>query len=805
METKDTLPSCSNSEAQQMQQIQDKAKKSCMVSFRQLYSHLKHLSQNDLQGSRTESGFKCAFTTLSGQDTETFTRTMFLNVEQLEKQLDKEDFQEIGSMAAFNVLETQFQMFITSRLYLNDEYHLESVKKSINERVQLKRDYDSWDTSSRSGNDAHDDGADIRPIYDEEPMAEVQTIAEINVFAIGQQHTKQLEFNNEGEKCVFSANHDSCVTKFLKEVNSRAKVPSNKTPKRNKPVEQIRVPNEQERQIPTGHSTTKVDSEPLNGSNADITNQYEYEQTLDVSAVMFKAGSKSCSSSRQDSYITTSVGITIPPSYNNAEEYNDSMRHAHVPSQQELDLLFGPLYDEIFNAGSNPQDKKPLTNIQPTSPPSTPTNVHAEENNNDQVEEREHLQDDEFTNSFCAPPQDVAELVQTRRKLATGPEMYMYALTVSTAEPKNIKEAMADSAWIEAMQEELHQFDRLQMNVKTSFLNGPLKEEVYVAQPDGFVDPDHPEKVYRLRKALYGLKQAPRAWYDELSKFVTSKGFTKGADHVGCIDSCKSTSGGIQFLGDKLVSWMSKKQNCIVMSLAEAEYMALSASCTQVITDYQLVDMFTKALPEDKFKYLLMRIEHLSDTYVFIMKMEILLEPTANKLLVVLRYDGDECDKGRMPTKIELTLEQSQQGASNDVLVSIEGVEELKRNVWIKGKNKAAPTILKAETGSIHMLSVFTKTASEEDIDPEQAQRDKDMQKNLALIAKEFGHFAKECRKSKRVKDFAYHKEKMLLCKQAEQGVPLQAKQYDWLVDTNEEVDKQELEAHYSYMAKIQE
>nr|GEY42338.1 Gag-Pol polyprotein [Tanacetum cinerariifolium] len=55
----------------------------------------------------------------------------------------------------------------------------------------------------------------------------------------------------------------------------------------------------------------------------------------------------------------------------------------------------------------------------------------------------------------------------------------------------------------------------------------PLKEEVYVAQPDGFVDPDHPEKVYRHRKALYGLKQDPRAWYDNLSKFLTSKGFTK--------------------------------------------------------------------------------------------------------------------------------------------------------------------------------------------------------------------------------------------------------------------------------------
>nr|GEZ82977.1 hypothetical protein [Tanacetum cinerariifolium] len=70
---------------------------------------------------------------------------------------------------------------------------------------------------------------------------------------------------------------------------------------------------------------------------------------------------------------------------------------------------------------------------------------------------------------------------------------------------------------------------------------------------------------------------------------------------------------------------------------------------------------------------------------------------------------------------------------------------------------------------------------------------------------KEYGHFAKECRKPKKVKDSAYHKEKMLLYKQAKQSVPLQAEQYDWLADTDEEVNKQELEAHYNYMAKIQE
>nr|GEY05840.1 hypothetical protein [Tanacetum cinerariifolium] len=144
-----------------------------------------------------------------------------------------------------------------------------------------------------------------------------------------------------------------------------------------------------------------------------------------------------------------------------------------------------------------------------------------------------------------------------------------------------------------------------------------------------------------------------------------------------------------------------------------------------------------------------------------------------------------------------------------------------------------------------------SETASKEDNDPKQAQRNKDMQKNLALIAKyikniykptnnnlrtfsnsrnknvdttprykndnQSGQFRNqrtvnvagarenECRKPKRVKDSAYHKEKMLLCKQAVKGVPLQADQYDWLANTDEEIDEEELEAHYSYMAKMQE
>nr|GEU63571.1 hypothetical protein [Tanacetum cinerariifolium] len=340
----------------------------------------------------------------------------------------------------------------------------------------------------------------------------------------------------------------------------------------------------------------------------------------------------------------------------------------HIRFDEIKEVSETSVANDTSGLGSNPQDKQPSTNIQPTSAPSTPTYVHAEESNDNQAE-GEQLLEDEFINPFCASTQEVSE-----------------------SSSHNIAHKS---------------FPIYQMDVKTAFLNGPLKEEVYVAQLDGFVDPDHPKKVYRLRKALYGLKQAPRAWYDELSKFLTSKvilkakytleilhkhGMDKGqsigtpmamkpkldadlsgnpvdqtdyrskisfkltafpdADHTGCIDSRKSTSGEIQFLGDKLVSWMLKKQNCTAMSSAEAEYVALSASYDQVMwmrtqlqdygfnykkisTEYQLADMFTKALPEDRFKYLVRRIEHPSDTYVFTMKMEILLEPTTNKLLVM--------------------------------------------------------------------------------------------------------------------------------------------------------------------------
>nr|GFB82493.1 retrovirus-related Pol polyprotein from transposon TNT 1-94 [Tanacetum cinerariifolium] len=88
--------------------------------------------------------------------------------------------------------------------------------------------------------------------------------------------------------------------------------------------------------------------------------------------------------------------------------------------------------------------------------------------------------------------------------------------------------AQLEAVWLFIAYAAYKSFTVYQMDVKTAFLYGPLKEEVYVNQPDGFVDPYLPDKVYRLKKALYGLKQAPRAWYDELSTFLVSKGFSKG-------------------------------------------------------------------------------------------------------------------------------------------------------------------------------------------------------------------------------------------------------------------------------------
>ncbi|GJW23923.1 hypothetical protein Tco_0037734 [Tanacetum coccineum] len=296
------------------------------------------------------------------------------------------------------------------------------------------------------------------------------------------------------------------------------------------------------------------------------------------------------------------------------------------------------------------------------------------------------------------------------------------ALTVSIVEPKKtLRKQWLILPWIVAMLEELHSLTGLQQRVmlgegmilKKSFAPVARLEAVRI------IDLDQSRQSFRLRKALYclnkleepgslmyltssrpdivqvvcycaryqarptekHLKEVKRIfrylrgtihmglWYPKGSGFELTAFLD--ADHAGCVDTRKSTSGGIQFLGDKLVSWMSKKQDCTAMSSAEAEYVALSASCAQVMwmrtqlqdygfnynkiplycdsqsaiaiscnpvqhsrtkhihtryhfikeqvengiielyfvrTEFQLADMFTKALPEERFQYLVRRI-----------------------------------------------------------------------------------------------------------------------------------------------------------------------------------------------------
>nr|GEV74194.1 retrovirus-related Pol polyprotein from transposon TNT 1-94 [Tanacetum cinerariifolium] len=142
---------------------------------------------------------------------------------------------------------------------------------------------------------------------------------------------------------------------------------------------------------------------------------------------------------------------------------------------------------------------------------------------------------------------EVAHMVSTRLQLHEQALFCYYDAFLTFVEPKTYKDALTQSYWIEAIQEELNEFECLeairiflayaahknmfvyQMDVKTVFLNGNLREEVHVSQPDGFLDPDNPNHVYKLKKALYGLKQAPRVWYDMLSSFLISQDFSKGS------------------------------------------------------------------------------------------------------------------------------------------------------------------------------------------------------------------------------------------------------------------------------------
>ncbi|GJX55332.1 hypothetical protein Tco_0285229 [Tanacetum coccineum] len=177
----------------QLQQMQDKAKESCMISFRLLHSHLKVLS--------IKGGSKRACVALFDQDTQTFIESLLLNLYNLEKQLDREEFQETESIDAFRVLMNQFQTFINFRCCFDDfdGAMLRKVdsSKALDAGLVVTESNETESerhvSSSRSGKDTHAEDADINSVNDKQPMAEVQLFAEHNICANEQQHSEQSE------------------------------------------------------------------------------------------------------------------------------------------------------------------------------------------------------------------------------------------------------------------------------------------------------------------------------------------------------------------------------------------------------------------------------------------------------------------------------------------------------------------------------------------------------------------------------------------------------------------------------------
>nr|GEX52723.1 hypothetical protein [Tanacetum cinerariifolium] len=296
-----------------------------------------------------------------------------------------------------------------------------------------------------------------------------------------------------------------------------------------------------------------------------------------------------------------------------------------VITSNELDLLFSPMFAELLNGSSQVVSKSSAVTVadalhqcqqQHTTPLITLTTpehtcqdpfqaptVTSTENINQAKMNLENAQvaDDEFINIFCTPIQDRGETssrhvdssnmntfyqrylsehrctkdhpleqvignpyqsVRTRRQLESDGEMCIFALIVSQTKPKNIKEAMTDSAWIESMQEELYQFDRLDIN----------------QSPCGIF-------INQAKYAQEILKKHGMTSYDSIGTPMATKHLD--ADLSGpLVDQTKYQS------SDKLVSWSSKKQDCTSMSSVEAEYVSLSACCAQVLwlrtqlTDY---------------------------------------------------------------------------------------------------------------------------------------------------------------------------------------------------------------------------
>ncbi|GJY79902.1 retrovirus-related pol polyprotein from transposon TNT 1-94 [Tanacetum coccineum] len=273
------------------------------------------------------------------------------------------------------------------------------------------------------------------------------------------------------------------------------------------------------------------------------------------------------------------VEIAATPSSTTIDQDAPSSSTSSTNQQQQSLIFSHGVKEPIPNAHFNDPCHEPLYDVSTSQESSS--NVQSSHSPLELI--GKWSKDHPLANMIGNP----SRLVSTRKQLKIDAMWCYFDYFLTSIEPKNFKEAMLESSWIDAMQEEIHEFKRLhvkthefgevlknkarlvaqgftqeegidfeesfepvariedirifienaanknmmiyQMDVKIAFLNGELKEEVYVSQPEGFIDQDNPSHVYKLKKALYGLRQAPRARYHRLSSFLISQHFFKGA------------------------------------------------------------------------------------------------------------------------------------------------------------------------------------------------------------------------------------------------------------------------------------
>nr|GEW33305.1 retrovirus-related Pol polyprotein from transposon TNT 1-94 [Tanacetum cinerariifolium] len=177
-----------------------------------------------------------------------------------------------------------------------------------------------------------------------------------------------------------------------------------------------------------------------------------------------------------------------------------------VTTSNDMDLLFSLMFDELLN-GTTPVVSKSST-VTTTDPPN---------------QRQHHNTTSSISTTVAAdtPPLNIQTTPKTTSQAPTQEP------TVTAIE--NINQAETNKEIAQVKKDEFINIFSTPMDTKITFLNGPLKKEVYVNQPDGFIDSHHPDKVYRLKKSLYGLKQAPRVWNDQIAPILGYGDLVQGA------------------------------------------------------------------------------------------------------------------------------------------------------------------------------------------------------------------------------------------------------------------------------------